>query len=89
MPLTPIEEFVHNSHTLKSQMLDEALKENAILRDRIAELESEISASRKLVHDVSSKLMSVERVVGHLTEQYQQFVESQEAERKAMSAALN
>ncbi len=89
MPLSPIEEFVRNSETLKSAMLDEAMRENAILRDRVAELESELTASRKLVGDVSMKLMSVERVLGHMTEQYQQLAESHEMDRKAMSAALN
>lgn len=67
--MTPVEEFIHNSDRLKTAILNEALAENAQLRERITDLETELSLQRTTFNLISSKLVTMEAVNAKLLRQ--------------------
>lgn len=67
--MTPVEEFVLNSDKLKTAILQEALAENAQLRERIADLEADLANQRTAHNLVASKMVTLERVNARLMTQ--------------------
>lgn len=67
--MTPVEEFIHNSDRLKTAILNEALAENARLRERVADLEAELANQRAAHNLISSKLVTMEVVHAKLLRQ--------------------
>lgn len=60
--MTPVEEFILNSDKLKTAVLEEALRENAVLRERIADHEQVIASFQDRISLLQSKLNAMEAV---------------------------
>lgn len=60
--MTAIEEFVFSSDKLKNAILDEALRENAVLRDRIDSIQQELNNTLDRMRMLQSKLSAMESV---------------------------
>ncbi len=61
--LSPLEEFVRDSHELKSNILDQALKENALLREQVAELRLQLELREALLDAATMRLEHANKLV--------------------------
>lgn len=64
--MSPLDEFIHNSHELKQQILNQALTENAQLREQNADLKSEIEARDALLELATKRMEHMAKIVATL-----------------------
>lgn len=69
--LSPVEEFIHNSHELKQQILNQALQENAQMREQISDLKSEIEARDELLKIAAQRMDHMAKLIATLMADHQ------------------
>lgn len=67
--MTAIEEFIFSSDKLKNAILDEALRENAILRERLDNIQQDLTNTLDRMRMLQSKLTAMESVNARLLAQ--------------------
>lgn len=64
--MSPLDEFIHNSHELKQQILNQALAENAQLREQNADLKSEVEARDELLRIATQRMEHMAKLIATL-----------------------
>lgn len=65
--MSPLDEFIRDSHELKQQILDQALKENAALREQVADLKSEVEARDALLELAQARMSAMAAILATLS----------------------
>lgn len=80
--MTPMEQFIANSERLRTEMLNEALQENAKLRQLIADAAAEQQALLRLLNEAGTKIVELQKTVVQMQHDYNCLVDSSELETR-------